>query len=215
MAGKLIVFEGIDRSGKETQSKILYDRFVGEDFKVKLISFPNYGSDSSLLLRKYLNGDFGQKPDDVNPYAVAMFYALDRFLSLDDWYPFYQQDGIVIFDRYVSSNVVYQASKLTRKVERNHFIDWVTSLEYTRLRAPQATLTLFLDVSPSVSATMGHRDKKDIHEQDTAYLERVYAMYKRMASKRSWATIYCTYGTEIRPVIDISNDVWSLVKQIL
>ena len=215
MAGKLIVFEGIDRSGKETQSKILYERLIAAGYSAKLISFPNYSSDSSLLLKRYLNGDFGQKPQDVNSYAVAMFYSLDRFLSLDAWYPFYQEGGIVVCDRYVSSNVVYQASKFTRKVEKNHFIDWITSLEYTRLRAPQASLTLFLDISPSMSLTMGKRDSTDIHEQDTRYLERVYIMYQRMAAKRSWATIPCTKDLEIRSIEDISNDIWDCVVQVL
>jgi len=215
MAGKLIVLEGIDRSGKETQAKILYDRLIKEGFWTKLVSFPNYGSESSLLLRKYLNGDFGQKPETVSPYAVAMFYALDRFLSLDSWYSFYQQGGVVVCDRYVSSNVAYQASKIVKKTERNSFLDWVTSLEYTKLGAPQASLTLFLDVSPSLSLKMGQRDSSDIHEENIHYLEKVYNVYKRMAGKRSWATIYCTYGTSIRPIADISNDIWHLVEPIL
>lgn len=215
MAGKLIVLEGIDRSGKETQSKILYDKLVKEDFKAKLVSFPNYSSDSSILLRKYLNGNFGQKPEEISPYAVAIFYALDRFLSLDQWYPFYQQGGIIVCDRYVSSNVAYQVSKIIRKTERNNFLDWITSLEYTKLGAPQATLTIFLDVSPSMSLKMGQRDTSDIHETNVSYLEKVYNVYRRMAGKRSWITVPCTYGTTIRSIDDISNDIWCSVKLTL
>ena len=215
MAGKIIAFEGIDRSGKETQATILYKRVKEKGINVQLISFPNYSSDSSLLVKKYLKGDFGQKSANINPYAAAMFFALDRFLSLESWYPFYQQGGIVICDRYVSSNVAYQASKIKKKIERNRFLDWITSLEYTKLEAPQATLTFFLDISPYLTCSLGQREKTDIHEKDLDYVEKVYFLYKRMSGKRSWRTICCTQGEVVRSVEDISNDIWKLTEPIL
>ena len=162
--GKLIVIEGSDGSGKATQAKKLFDRLSDLESKVKRLSFPNYESESSALIRMYLRGDFGGSAEAVNPYAAATFYAVDRFASYFEWKNFYKEGGIVISDRYVESNMVYQVAKLTKKGERNKFLTWLEDLEYNRYGLPRADLTIFLDMPPEVSAILRKkRGRDDIH----------------------------------------------------
>ena len=113
MKGKLIIIEGVDSSGKATHAKMLYERLLGENNNVKKVEFPNYSSQSSALVKMYLNGDFGDKPEDVNPYAASVFFAIDRFASYRTlWKNFYDNGGIVVSDRYTMSNMIHQAAKL-------------------------------------------------------------------------------------------------------
>ena len=107
--GKLYVIEGLDGSGKATQSQLLYESFARKGLPVRKVSFPNYESDSSALVRMYLRGDFGRDPSDVNAYAASSFYAADRFAGYKaDWGPFYEEGGIIIADRYTTSNAIHQ-----------------------------------------------------------------------------------------------------------
>ena len=98
--GRLLVIEGLDGSGKATQAKRLAAALAAEGLPVREVSFPNYGSDSSALVRMYLSGQFGQKPDDVNAYAASSFFAVDRYASYkSDWGGFYEAGGVVLADR--------------------------------------------------------------------------------------------------------------------
>ena len=111
--GRLLVIEGLDGSGKATQAKLLASHLAESGCKVMEITFPDYESDSSALVKMYLSGRFGEKPDDVNPYAASSFYAVDRYASYKTkWGSFYEAGGIVIADRYTTSNAVHQCSKL-------------------------------------------------------------------------------------------------------
>ena len=120
--GKLICIEAGDGSGKETQTNKLFERLQNQNYNVRKISFPNYASESSALIKMYLRGDFGSKPDDVNPYVASTFYAADRYASYKkEWGAFYEQGGIVLADRYTTSNMVHQAVKITNPGEREEF----------------------------------------------------------------------------------------------
>ena len=215
--GKLIVIEGSDGSGKATQTKKLFDRLSDlEGNKVRRLSFPNYESESSAIIRMYLRGDFGGTAEEVNPYAAATFYAIDRFASYFEWKDFYQRGGIVLSDRYVESNMVYQAAKLAKKGERTKFLAWIEDLEYNRYGLPRSDLTIFLDMPPEVSAILRkERGRADIHENDAAYMTKIYATYKDLAKKFGWKVVDCANGIQPRSTTDIHEDILRLVENLL
>ena len=180
MLGKLIVIEGVDSSGKATQSKLLFDR-ISEKQRARLIPFPDYESDFSLPVRRYLAGDLGADPSCVNAYAASSFYAIDRYASYRrGWGEFYESGGALVADRYTTSNLVHQAGKL--KSGRRDFIDWLTDYEYNRLGLPVPDLVIFLDMPPEYAAELMRfrknkitgGEQKDIHESNTEYLENAY-----------------------------------------
>ena len=130
MNGKLIVLEGLDGSGKATQAALLTEYLSHQGVPVKKITFPDYASDSSALVKMYLAGKFGTHPDDVNAYAASAFYAVDRFASFKtNWGSFYQNGGVVVADRYTTSNAVHQCSKLPEE-EWPAYLDWLFTFEY-------------------------------------------------------------------------------------
>ena len=110
--GKLIVIEGTDGSGKSTQFKALTQRLSQEEKQFKTLVFPQYSEPSSALIRMYLGGEFGEKPSDVNAYAASAFYAVDRYASYKKgWGQWYEDGGLIVSDRYTTSNAVHQTSK--------------------------------------------------------------------------------------------------------
>ena len=214
--GKLIVIEGSDGSGKATQTRKLYDRLSDLERTVRRISFPNYESESSALIRMYLRGDFGGEAEAVNPYAAATFYAVDRFASWQEWRKPYEEGGIILSDRYVESNMAYQAAKLSKKIERDKFIKWLEDLEYSRYGLPRADLTIFLDMPPEVSAILRReRGRDDIHESDAAYMTKIYNTYRELAARFGWKVVECARGNFARSSTDIFEDVFPLVEEIL
>ena len=133
--GKVIVIEGSDGSGKATQTKLLYEALVAQGKKVKMVSYPCYESDSSALVKMYLEGEFGADPAAVNPYVASAFFAVDRFASyLKEWKEFYEsgEDHIVICDRYVTSNMLHQTAKLNFLEEKLAFLDWEYDFEFVK-----------------------------------------------------------------------------------
>ena len=176
--GKLIVLEGLDGSGKATQAKRLAAALAAEGRPVREITFPNYESDSSALVRMYLAGQFGEKPDDVNAYAASSFYAVDRYAGYKaDWGKFYEEGGILIADRYTTSNAVHQCSKLP-PMHWDGFLNWLFDFEYKKIGIPTPDEVIYLAVDPEVSQRLlteryqGHEEKKDIQEKDREYIAR-------------------------------------------
>ena len=130
--GKLIVIEGTDGSGKSTQFRLLTQRLENENIAFQKIVFPQYSEPSSALIRMYLGGEFGTNPSDVNAYAASSFYAIDRYASYKKiWGQWYEQGGLVICDRYTTSNAVHQASKEPED-RRQEFLKWLYDFEYDR-----------------------------------------------------------------------------------
>ena len=214
--GKLVVIEGSDGSGKATQTKKLYERLRDLEVKVRRVSFPNYQSESSALINMYLRGDFGGKAEDVNPYAAATFYAVDRFAGFVEWKNFYESGGLIISDRYVGSNMAYQTAKLKKKVERTKFLMWVDDLEYNRFGLPRPDMTIFLDMPPKISAMLRReRGREDIHENDSDYLEKIYIIYKEIALKFGWKIVPCAEGSFARSTTDIHENILALVEELL
>lgn len=223
MKGKLIIIEaGGDASGKATQTKRLFSRLKSEIFNVRKVEYPNYKSDSSALVKMYLNGEFGYKPEDVNAYAASTFYAVDRYASyMKEWKSFYENGGIVLADRYTTSNMVHQASKIDDEAERNKYLDWLWDLEFQKLGLPVPDMVIFLDVPSIISSSlMSNRNnkitggsKKDIHESDREYLRRTYLNACRIAEKYNWKRIECFSDNYLRSIDDIHNEIYEHVKK--
>lgn len=222
--GKLICIEAGDGSGKETQTNKLFERLQNQNYNVRKISFPNYTSESSALIKMYLRGDFGSKPDDVNPYVASTFYAADRYASYKkEWGAFYEQGGIVLADRYTTSNMVHQAVKITNPGEREEFLSWLWNFEFQLFGLPQPDCVIFLDMPPKYAVQLmdNRRNKitgseqKDIHESDKAYLEQAYKGALWLAEKYGWHRIKCINNNQIRPIMDIHNEIFDLVSDYL
>ena len=174
--GKLIVIEGTDGSGKSTQFRLMAERLEKENHPFRRLVFPRYSEESSALIRMYLGGAFGSKPGDVNAYAASAFYAVDRYASYkQDWGKWYEEGGLILSDRYTTSNAVHQASKVDA-AERPEFLRWLYEFEYDRLALPRPDLVIYLDVpTDCTEKLLRHREadtntKADIHEQDMDYL---------------------------------------------
>ncbi len=213
---RLIVLEGSDGSGKATQTTRLYERLRNLGVDAMRVSFPNYESESSALIKMYLRGDFGATAEEVNPYAAATFYAVDRFASFQTWKKFYEGSGVILADRYVGSNMAHQSAKIRRKAEREKFWNWLDSFEYKRLKLPRPDLTIFLDMPPKIAAMLRReRGREDIHESDAAYMLRSYNVYKEIAEKFNWITIDCSAGNFAKSAIDIHEEIFRLVEPML
>ena len=212
----LIVLEGSDGSGKATQTTRLYERLRNLGVNTMRVSFPNYESESSALIKMYLRGDFGAKAEDVNPYAAATFYAVDRFASFQEWKDFYAGNGVILADRYVGSNMAHQSAKIRRKVDREKFLNWLDNFEYKRLQLPRPDLTFFLDMPPKIAAMLRReRGREDIHEDDAAYMLKSYNAYKEIAEKFHWKVIDCAAGNFAKSAIDIHEEIFGVVETML
>ena len=215
--GKLIVIEGLDGSGKGTQAAELAKNLAARGAPVRKVSFPDYASDSSALVKMYLSGQFGKDPQDVNAYAASTFYAVDRFASFKrDWGDFYQGGGIVIADRYTTSNAVHQCSKLPQE-QWDAFLAWLFDFEYHLLGIPSPDLVVYLSVDPAVSQRLmtgryqGDESKKDIHEGNLAYLRRSRLAAEYCSRRLGWQEIECCRNGQMRSVEAIQSDILALV----
>lgn len=216
MQGKLIVLEGTDGSGKATQAKMLCDalRARGED--AMLITFPDYESDSSALVKMYLAGAFGQNVNDVNAYAASCFYSVDRYASYRTrWGGFYRAGGTVVADRYTTSNAVHQCAKLPR-AEWDAYLAWLFDFEYGKIAIPRPDLVIYLDADPAVTRRLmteryhGDETKKDLHEKDAAYLARSAQAGRYCAQRLGWQRVACTQDGAMRGIPAIHADILKL-----
>ena len=220
--GKLIVIEGLDGSGKSTQTPILAEELRRQGREVMEISFPDYKSDSSALVRMYLGGEFGSKPGDVNAYAASSFYAVDRFASyMKDWKAFYEKpDSVVIATRYTSANEIHQLAKLDRN-EWDEFVCWAEDFEYNKMGIPRPDMVLYLDMRYDIALSLvGGRSeatgqKKDIHELDTAYMERCHKAAAYACGKLGWKNIVCYRDNAPLPLDEISVKILEEAVKLL
>ena len=219
--GKLIVIEGTDGSGKSTQFRLLTEAVEGLGYEFRKLVFPQYSEDSSALIRMYLGGQFGNSPADVNAYAASAFYAVDRYASYKKvWGEWYEQGGLVLSDRYTTSNAVHQASKEPEE-RRKEFLGWLYEFEYDRLGLPRPDLTIYLDVPTEYTEKlMRSREaatgtSADIHEQDLTYLATCRKMGKTAAEYYGWTVIDCVRDGAMRSIEDIHQEILGHVKACL
>ena len=225
MSGKLIIIEsGSDASGKATQSKGLLERFQSEGKKVKKVQYPNYDSESSALVKMYLRGDFGKNADDVDAYVASTFFTADRYASYKtEWEEFYKDGGIIIADRYTTSNMVHQGSKIMDKADRDSYLEWLDDYEYNMFKIPRPDYVIFLNVPVDYSIKLMENrknkitgeDEKDIHESDKDYLRRTYENSLYIADKYNWKIIECVKDGELRSIEDIGQEIYEIVEGIL
>ena len=219
--GKLIVIEGLDGSGKATQANLLYERLSRNFEKVKKVTFPDYESDSSAPVRMYLSGKLSDRPDGVNAFAASSFYAVDRYISYKtNWEQLYNDGGIIVADRYTTSNGVHQCSKLPSE-EWNSFMDWLYDFEYGRIGIPKPDAVIYLDMSLEVSQKLmskrylGDESKKDIHEKDKEYLEKSRKAAYFCVGHDNWTRIKCDDGENPLTIEEIADKIFEVVSKVL
>ena len=222
--GRLIVIEGTDSSGKETQTAMLFERLSEKISNIRKISFPNYESPACAPVKMYLAGEFGTDAEKVNPYPASTMYAIDRYASYKtDWGKFYNGGGIIITDRYTTSNMVHQASKIDNSQEKDMYLSWLEDLEYNKMGIPRPDLVIFLNMpTETAQKLMAERknkitgeDKKDIHEKNIEYLKKSHENACEISKKYSWKEIKCVENDRLKTIEEISNEVFELVNGIL
>ena len=223
--GKLIAIEGVDASGKETQSALLYEALKKKYPRVRKVRFPDYESPSSGLVRMYLRGDFGEDPQSVDPYIASTFYAGDRYASyMTDWKKDYEAvNGIILADRYTTANAIHQAAKLNTEEEKEAFLEWLSHFEYGLYGLPKPDLVIFLHMPlykvRSILAERGNkvdtRTKCDIHERSDAFMERSYYNALYVAEKLRFSVVSCESNGKIRSIEDISQEILKLAEQVI
>jgi dTMP kinase len=221
MAGRLIVFEGTDGSGKSTQFRRFCQAAEDRGLTYQKLVFPQYSEPSSALIRMYLGGEFGAHPQDVNPYAASAFYAVDRYASLKKvWGKFYEEGGLILTDRYSTSNAVHQAVKCS-PAERPAFLRWLDEFEHDKLGLPRPDLVLYLDM-PTRQAVQLLRSREaathtqaDIHELDTGYLAACRDCALEAARVLGWQVIPCMEGDRLRSIEEIHQDILDRALPVL
>ena len=218
--GILITIDGLDGSGKQTQSELLVENLKREGYPVKLISFPDYESPSSALVKMYLGGEFSSDPDFVNAYAASSFFAVDRYASFArDWKKDYDNKTVIIANRYTTANAIHQLTKLADE-KREAFLEWLCDFEFNKLGIPSPDMALFLEVPVEVSLSLiakRHDDtgrEIDIHE-NASHLTRAYTAALFSAEKLGWTTVHCTDNGSMRTREDIAREIFSSVKNFL
>lgn len=214
--GKLFVIDGFDGSGKRTQAEKLYEYLSNKGLKVRLVSFPVYDSDSSALVRMYLNGEISDDLYDINPYGASLFYACDRYVTWKkDLESFYKDGGIILCDRYISSNILHQSVKIENTFAKRVFADWLYDIETRKLGMPVPDKVFLLLVDPKISSDLmlrrydGDANKKDLHEKNLQYLYACYENATEVATYCGWSIIDCMTEDKanILPVDEIFNKI--------
>ena len=220
--GKLFVIDGTDGSGKQTQSNLLKERLKKDGIDFKSVSFPNYDSPTSTLVKMYLEGDFGTNAQEVSPYIASTFFAADRYATFKTTYEKYYNDGgIIIADRYTTSNMIHQAGKIKDDKEREKFLDWLWNFEFNLYGLPVPTEVIFLNMPLEYSKKLmenrenkiTHEDQKDIHERNEEHLKTAYNEACKLAKKYNWYEIKCVKDDKIRTIEDINDEIYELVKK--
>jgi len=219
--GKLIVFEGIDGSGKSTQFRLMCKRLEAEGHDFRRIQFPRYDEPSSALIKMYLSGDFGKDPDAINAYAASSFYAVDRFASfVTDWQSYYESGGLILTDRYTTSNALHQGAKMPF-VKRKDFFEWLYDHEFDRFGLPRPDMVLFMSIDASLAADrLRSRENEtgtdaDIHESNLVYLSACAESGTEAALQYGWSVIECARDGISRSEGDIHSEVYESLTPLL
>ena len=222
--GKLFVIDGTDGSGKQTQLAKLKEHLEKDGIDFKTVSFPNYDSPSASLVKMYLSGEFGDDPKLVSPYIASTFYAADRYATYKkELEKYYEQDGIILADRYTTANMVHQAGKIEDEQEREKFINWLFDLEFNLYGIPKPTKVFFLNMPTEKAQELtknrenkfSHTQEKDIHEKNAKHLEESYKAACWVAKKYGWYEVKCVQNDEIRTIDNIHEEIYQEIKKEL
>ncbi|MBI4653353.1 dTMP kinase [Candidatus Kuenenbacteria bacterium] len=215
--GKLIVIDGLDGSGKATQTKLLIKKLKNNGYKTATINFPQYSSFFGQTIGRYLKGEFG-KAKDVSPYLISILYAADRWQKKNKMKKWLKQGKIIICDRYVSSNQIHQTGKLKTKNEKQKFLKWLDKLEFELFKIPKPDLVLFLNVPYKISQKLIEKrgNKKDIHESNFSHLIAAQKQSLELVKKiNNWIEIDCVENNKILPKEIISEKIWQTLQKTL
>ena len=212
--GRIIVLEGLDGCGKSTQLELAADCLIGRGTDCRMISFPEYGSDSGRIISGYWGGDIPCE-GEIGAYAASSFYAIDRYISfVKDWKRDYERGAVILSGRYTSSNIIYQ---MTKAENRDVFLNWLTDYEYNKLGLPKPDIVLFLDMPSEVSQKLlskryeGDESKKDIHERDRIFLEECRKSALYAAKLLGWKIISCANGGAPRDIREIHEEIIRII----
>ena len=220
--GKLFVIDGTDGSGKQTQFQKLQERLDKEGIEYKTVSFPNYDSPSSSLVKMYLSGEFGENAKDVSPYIASTFYAADRYATYKkDLEEYYNNGGLILADRYTTANIVHQAGKISDEKEREKFLNWLWDFEFNLYGLPVPTEAFFLNMPPEYAFKLmenrknkfTHEDKKDIHERDKNHIIDSYNAACSLVDKYNWYEVKCVKEDKLRTIEDIHEEIYKEIKK--
>lgn len=221
MKNRIVVLEGLDASGKGTQTKLLCDKLIREGIEYKSYDFPRYESESSVPVRMYLSGKLGKHPEDTNAYAASSFFAVDRYISYRTEWKTYCDDGmLILLDRYTSANALHQLSKMPKDKWKD-FLDWLYDFEFDKLGLPHPELTLFLDMHPDVAIklmnmrTQTTGRSQDIHELDHGHLYKSYEAAQFACEYLGWKKIVCFENGSPKPMDEIAGQIYGEVQKIL
>lgn len=220
--GKLFVIDGTDGSGKQTQFEKLKESLTRDKVDYKVVSFPNYDSPSSALVKMYLSGEFGNNAKDVSPYVASTFYAVDRFATFKkEFQEYYNKGGIILADRYTTANMVHQAGKIDDLIERDKFLNWIEDFEFNIFGLPRPAEVFFLNMPPEKSLELiknrenkfSHTQNKDIHEKDSNHIIDSYNAACYVSKKYGWFKVDCIRDGKLRTIEDIHEEIYKEVKK--
>lgn len=221
MKKTFIAIDGLDASGKKTQTDLLIDYLSKKGEEFRHLSFPTYDNDFSSFVNMYLSGTFGENPETVNAYAASTFFAMDRYASfMLDWKKDYEKGKIIIANRYTTANAVHQLSKLPEN-EYDKFLDWLYDYEFTKLELPKPDIVIYLSLPPELSLKLLEKRcsdtgvAKDIHEKSMSHMEKSYKAVNFSSKKLGWHKIECNRGDKIRPADDIHKEILSYLNKVL
>lgn len=219
--GILIAIDGLDGSGKETQSKRLCQLLQSRGIKHRYISFPNYGTAGCTLAEMYLRGEFGDDPMGVNAYAASSFFAMDRYSSyMKDWRRDYEDGAVIVANRYTGANLVHQMAKLAEK-DRDGFANWLLKYEYGLLGLPAPDVVIYLCLPPEVSASLVQKRcdttgvKKDIHEKSSDFLAASYKSALYASEKYGWHRVDCVADGALMSIEKIGSIVSEIALDVI
>ena len=217
--GKLIVIEGTEYSGKNTQTKLLVERLKNCDIKVERDSFPMYDSPTGRIINTCLLGRDGESffkegMSNIPPKVASLYYAADRLYNIENINKLLNSGINVILDRYVESNMGYQSAKLYNKSDKLEMMSWLEKLEYDLLELPKPDIVIFLYMPYQYSLELRKRDK-NCEMIDDEYLKNTESTYALVSERYNYNIIHCVNEDNIRGIKDISDEIYELVKDFL
>ena len=219
-----IVIEGIDGAGKETQTRLLKEYLKSIGKNVITQSFPNYGTDGCKPVQMYLDGKLSKTADEINAYQSSVLFAVDRFCTMTQLIKEINKDSVVVFDRYVSSNMLHQGGKIHNDEDLEKYLKWLENFEFNIMKIPKPDKIFFLSVPPEISMELikqrqglKSQTEKDIQESDENHLKNAYNTGIKISKMFGWEIIDCVDKEKkaMRTKEDISKEIQQKVNAIL